>query len=161
MTFEFEVVINAPVATLFAFHQSSLNLALLMSGWKPFRLLSHSGTVEVGQRVWVEERVGVLPVVMCFQYTRCDPPIRFAETLVHGPFTRFDHAHRFEPQGSATCMTDVLDVELPWWFGGRPVLRRLFASRLRAMFQYRHETLQRLSRQGTIAKRAVCPESGA
>lgn len=160
MTFKFAAVIDAPAEALFAFHRSPANLSLLMSGWKPFRLLSHSGSIEVGQRVWVEENIGILPIVMCFQQTLCDPPVRFAETLVHGPFLRFDHEHRFEPSGGSTCMTDVLDVELPWWLGGGQAMRRLVAPRLRMLFQYRQETLQRLARQGRIAGHAVQADPG-
>jgi ligand-binding SRPBCC domain-containing protein len=82
-------------------------------------------------------------MVIGFRHTLHDPPHRFGEDLIHGPFSRFSHVHSFEEAGGATVMRDALDVELPWHLGGERVMRWWVAPELQRLFQFRHQALQR------------------
>lgn len=47
---------------------------------------------------------------------RVRAPRRFVDEMVRGPFTRFHHAHHFEPHGDAIRMTDLVEFQMPGWF---------------------------------------------
>jgi ligand-binding SRPBCC domain-containing protein len=70
-----------------------------------------------------------------------EPPRRFVDEQVCGPFRWFRHEHRFEPTAGGTLMTDVWAHELGWGPLGRAVdvlvvrrlVRRLLADRAAAL----------------------------
>lgn len=68
----------------------------------------------------------------------CDPPFRFLEVQVRGPFARWEHRHRFLAIGeTTTLMEDRLVYRLPGGLLGR-VVHVLVARRLmRAAWAYR------------------------
>jgi ligand-binding SRPBCC domain-containing protein len=73
-----------------------------------------------------------------------DPPYRFVDEQVRGPFRRFRHDHVFESAGAATRMTDTWTHELPWGVLGRLVDRLLVARTVRALLAERAAALARL-----------------
>jgi len=42
-----------------------------------------------------------------------DPPHRFIDEQVHGPFHRFRHEHRFEEADHGTTMIDAISFDAP------------------------------------------------
>jgi ligand-binding SRPBCC domain-containing protein len=100
----FEQTIPLPRRTVFGFFQNPACLAVLHEGWSRFRLLKHETQICVGCETWVEVTIaGFVPVVLGFRHTLFEPPLRFAEELIHGPFSKFHHVHEFEEQG-AGCL---------------------------------------------------------
>src|SRR5947209_14163358 len=45
--------------------------------------------------------------------TEFDPPHRFVDDMVRGPFKRLRHVHEFSVSGSATVMRDLFDYTSP------------------------------------------------
>lgn len=67
-----------------------------------------SGLISAGQEVtWEARHLGVL-WRMTSRITEFDPPRRFVDEMVRGPFSSFRHEHLFEAGGSGTRMTDVV-----------------------------------------------------
>jgi ligand-binding SRPBCC domain-containing protein len=83
---------------------------------------------------------------MTFEHFLYEPPRRFAERLVRGPFRQFEHVHEFMPAGSRTILRDSLEVSLPWYLGGGLTMKLLVAPKLRRFFAYRHAELEQLLR---------------
>ena len=79
-----------------------------------------------------------------FEHDVHDPPRRFGERLVGGPFRRMTHVHEFEPREGGTLIRDRLEIALPWWMGGVPAERLVAAPRIRALFAARQEALERI-----------------
>lgn len=72
------------VIPFLAFTPTLQNIAVLHKPDSGVRLLHHSGNVRPGSRSWVEVRVAaVLPVVLGFEHTRCEPPNLFVDQLIH------------------------------------------------------------------------------
>ena len=143
MGLRFEHVIDAPLERVFAFHANPANLAVLHGSTGTFRLLHHDGVLHAGGTVWFEQKVtAFLPVVLGFRHVVYEPPRRFADELVHGPFVRFVHVHEFEARADGTLVRDRLDVVVPWQYGGRLALRLVVAPRIRAAFAARHGALR-------------------
>ncbi len=121
-----------------------------MAGWPAFRLLGHDGPVREGGVLRIQERVGILPVVMFFRHTLCDPPHRFRDELIHGPFDHFVHTHEFLAAPAGALWRETIELSLPLVFGGAPVLRRLIAPRIRLALEFRGRALARLARDGSL-----------
>ena len=145
MELRFEHLVEAPIEAVFAFHENPANLALLLEEWDAFRLIHHDGHIHVGSTTWFE--VGVarfLPVVLGFVHTVYEPPHRFAEELIHGPFRRFVHIHEFAGSANGTVVRDLLNVSLPWWYGGESAMNVWLRSALERVFDTRGRALARI-----------------
>ena len=151
MRFHFEQAIELARTTLFAFHENPANLETLHRGWSNFRLIRHDGGIRQGNRTWVEVTMaGILPVVLGFEHTLYEPPRRFGEELIHGPFRKLSHVHEFEEVNSTTIVRDFLDVELPWIYGGEAAMTRLVAPILNRIFKQRGASLANLAKNNAI-----------
>lgn len=158
MKLKFEQVIELPKEVLFAFHEDPGHLALLHQGWATFRMIRHDGGLAQGSRTWFETTIaGIVPVVLGFEHTIYEPPNRFGECLIHGPFRRFDHIHEFYDVDKGTVVCDCMEVELPWYYGGEIVMRFFVTPLLRIAFLKRGNALLKLARAGIIAERAGRP----
>jgi ligand-binding SRPBCC domain-containing protein len=141
MRLRFEKSIPVPRTVLAAFHEDPANLAVLHHGWSRFRLLCHEGT-RVGCRTWFEITVaGILPVALGFEHTHYEPPGHYSEKLIHGPFREFIHTHQFEEKQGGVVVCDVLEISLPWYYGGEALTRVLLAPLFEDIFHRRHEAL--------------------
>jgi uncharacterized protein len=98
----------------------------------------------LGAGARVRLRAGVLRLEAV--HRACEPPRMFQDELVRGPFRRWVHTHRFEPESRdgkpGTLMTDEVEWSLPFapvshWLAGWAVKRRL-----KQMFKHRHKVLQ-------------------
>jgi len=157
MKFRFEQVIESSREGVFAFHADPSNLAVLFAGRPAFRLLHHDGGIRPGCVTWIEETVaGCAPVVMGFRHTIYEPPDRFGEELIHGPYERFVHIHEFEERTeAATLVRDRLDVSLPWQYGGEAAIRWIVAPMIRSTFGFRQRALRKLAAAGDLMKQAA------
>jgi len=150
--FLFETTVPAPREAVFAFHADPANLDVLMAGWPGYRLLGHDGSVRPGSTTWVRQRVAlVLTFRLGLRHHLYEPPRRFAESRVHGPFARFDHVHEFEESGGGTLVRDRLDLRLSPFLGGEVATRWLVAPMVRRMWAHRHRALHGVVARGAIA----------
>jgi ligand-binding SRPBCC domain-containing protein len=151
MKFCFENRVPSPREAVFAFHQNPARLELLHAGWSETRVLAHAGNIHLGAETWIETTISnFLPLVLGFRHTLFEPPFRFGEEEIHGPFSRFAHEHQFESLGSSTIVRDLLTISLPWYYGGEFVMKWLVAPGIRRMFQNRAHALSRLIADGTL-----------
>jgi ligand-binding SRPBCC domain-containing protein len=151
MHFRFEQMIELPRASVFAFHEDPEHLVLLHRGWAAFRMIHHDGRLHQGSRTWFETTIaGMLPVAMGFEHVIYEPPHRFGEQLIHGPFSKFTHLHEFDEVSAGTMVRDLLEVELPWHYGGEWAMQLFIAPMLQRAFKLRGNALLKLSQSGGI-----------
>jgi ligand-binding SRPBCC domain-containing protein len=156
MCFRFETIIPVFRETVFAFHENPEHLELLHTGWSKIRLLSHERKVVIGAETWIEMTLaGCLPMVFGFRHTLFEPPVRFGEQAIHGPFTLFKHIHEFEELPGGTLVRDLIEVRLPWQYGAETIVARVVAPCITRMFHKRSRALGRLAREGTITRSAA------
>lgn len=78
-----------------------------------------SGLIGDGQEVsWEARHLGRM-WRMTSRITAFEPPHRFVDEMVRGPFRSFRHEHRFEPHGPGTRMTDVVAFRMGLGLAGR------------------------------------------
>jgi ligand-binding SRPBCC domain-containing protein len=133
-------VIEAPVESVFAFHEREDALPLLTPPFPPVRLVARSGGIEKGARV--ELRVmGARWVALHTAYERNR---LFVDEQTEGPFAKWVHRHEFEDLGGKTRLTDRVEYELP----GGGLVNALFGwaalPGLHQMFGHRHKVTKRL-----------------
>jgi len=81
---------------------------------------------------------------MTSRITEFDPPHRFVDEMVRGPFTTFRHEHLFEPMAAGTRMTDVIDFTIPLGILVNPVAGWY----LRRLMRIRNETIRMNAEDG-------------
>ncbi len=134
-TFVRNVVINAPIERVFAFHERPDALERLSPPFPPLTVIQRTGGISTGAKVHI--RIGFIDWHAV--HTAFDPPRLFVDEQERGPFRKWIHRHEFEDLGDGrTRLTDRLEFELP----GGALLNRLLAPFVRLglgqMFSYRH-----------------------
>ena len=148
LSFERTFPIAAP--DLFAFHENPDNLAVLLRGWPTFQMISNDGHIRVGSTTRVRERLGPIWIPMTFEHFVYEPPCRFGERQVAGPFRKMEHVHEFESAGARTIARDLIDVTLPWYLGGDLAVRLFVVPKFRRFFAFRHAAIDRLLAAGRL-----------
>ena len=77
------------------------------------------------------------------EITDWDPPLRFVDRQLSGPYRHWLHAHRFTAERQGTRMVDRVDYVLPLGHLGL-LARPLVARELRRIFDYRESSIQRI-----------------
>jgi len=129
------VDIDAPVETVFGFHERDDALKLLTPSFPPVKLISKTPGIGVGARVVL--RVVVFRWVAA--HTVFERNRLFVDEQIEGPMARWVHRHEFEDLGGdRTRLTDRIEFQLP----GGVLINRLLAwttrPGLRRMFAHRH-----------------------
>ncbi len=144
MKLHFEHRVAAPREEVFHFHEDPSNLAVLLAGWRTFRLIDHRGSILPGSVTAISEHLLGIPFRMEFEHDLHEPPVRFGEHQTQGPFERFVHVHEFLSAEGGTLVRDSLEVRLRSALGGELVTRALVAPRMRRFFRCRHRALDRI-----------------
>jgi ligand-binding SRPBCC domain-containing protein len=138
-TFVKSVVVNAPIETVFAFHERPDALQLLSPAFPPIRVIRKAGGIEPGSTV----EIAIGPLTWVALHTQFDRNRLFEDTQVSGPFAQWIHRHEFEALGSATRLTDRIEYRLP----GGVLVNSLFGwaveLALGQMFRHRHLVTKR------------------
>jgi uncharacterized protein (TIGR01777 family) len=128
MALTYSSVVDAPLDTVFAWHEQPGAIARLTPPWQPVRVVREAERLSDGQAV-----LG-LPFGLRWvaRHTRYDPPHRFVDELASVPLRwalSWRHTHDFLPEGDGrTRVVDRVETPVP------EVL-------LRSMFAYRHRQL--------------------
>ncbi|MBO0847583.1 MAG: SRPBCC family protein [Nocardioides sp.] len=100
-----------------------------------------SGVLGLGETVTWHARHFGIPFRMTSRITELEPPTRFVDEQVSGPFRRWWHEHRFEPVADGTLMTDVVEFESPARAIGRIVNRVVLTRYLTMLLRQRNDWL--------------------
>lgn len=127
----------------FAFFSDAHNLERITPGFLEFRVLTPA-PIELREGVVIDYalRVRGVPLRWRSEITVWDPPHRFVDRQVRGPYRRWVHEHRFVSlEGGGTLVEDRVEYAVP---GGR-LVHALFVKRdVQAIFAYRTAVLQEI-----------------
>ena len=76
--------------------------------------------------------------------TEYDPPHRFRDVQLIGPYRRWDHRHRFRAENGGTTVEDTVEYEIPLGPLGAIVHRLVVRRQLEAIFDYRRARVEAL-----------------
>lgn len=142
--------VDVPVEQAFAFYGDALNLEPLTPPWLHFAVTT-PGELNFRPGTLLDYRLRLhgVPIRWRTRIEAWEPPKRFVDTQVRGPYALWEHTHRFEPDGDAgTLIHDHVRYEIPLGPLGE-LAHRLFVRRdLERIFDYRSAAVsQRLSRR--------------
>lgn len=140
-----ECVIKKPRAELFSFFSEAGNLQLLTPSWLDFKILI-SVPITMSQGTIIDYRLKLMgiPFKWRTEITVWDPPFRFVDMQVKGPYLAWIHEHRFEEKGGHTLMTDRVEYRIPGLIVGDILHILLIKQRLKRIFAYRQQVIQRI-----------------
>jgi ligand-binding SRPBCC domain-containing protein len=141
-TLHSELWLPRPIAEIFAFFAEAGNLEELTPPFLKFEVVTPAPIVlRPGALIDYRIRVHGLPIRWRTEIVEWDPPRRFVDVQLKGPYTLWHHTHSFEERdGGTLCLDDVRYRP----FGGA-LINALFVRRdVDRIFQFRRERLLEL-----------------
>jgi len=126
---------------LFPFFADAGNLQDLTPAWMHFRIETPRPiAMHPGALIDYRLKVRGIPLRWRTEITTWEPPVRFVDRQVRGPFRQWIHEHRFEPRDGGTLTTDRVRYSVPGgalinWLLVRHDVARIFAFRTAALRQ--------------------------
>ncbi|MGY8768859.1 MAG: TIGR01777 family oxidoreductase [Pirellulales bacterium] len=141
-TLVFRSEVPVSVENLFQWHQSPGALARLMPPWENARLISSDGSIQPGSSTTLQIKIGPIRLNWVAQHTKFSLNQHFQDIQVSGPFSFWQHDHRFEPSGeNLSFLEDQIEYRLPGGFLGGFITGQSVSRKIERMFRYRHETM--------------------
>lgn len=134
-----EVLLPCPREKVFPFFADAHNLELLTPKWLRFRVLSSGIEIREGSLIDYRLRLRGIPIRWQSEIMVWEPPYRFVDRQLRGPYRTWIHEHRFEEEGGKTKVIDDVRYDHP---GGRWVNRFLVKRDLDKIFSYRKAKLK-------------------
>lgn len=151
-TFTHRSRIPAPAEAVFRWHARPGAFERLVPPWQPVELVERSGGIENGARVVLRLRLGPFSRTWVAEHLDYEADRQFRDRQVRGPFARWEHTHRVEPDGDAACyLEDRIDYALPFGPLGAVCGGALTRRSLDRLFTYRHT----MTRQDMLAHTAT------
>ena len=130
-------------AKVFEFFSDAANLGRITPPEIGFEMRT-VGKIEMraGTLIDYTIRLHRIPIRWRTEITRWEPPHRFVDVQLRGPYALWVHTHRFREEGDETVIEDDVRYALPFGAPGRighPLVRRQLAR----IFAYRQEAVER------------------
>lgn len=126
-------------AALFPFFADAFNLERITPPFLRFRVVTPTPIeMRVGTRIDYRLRVRGIPLRWRTEITAWEPPLRFVDEQIRGPYRTWIHEHRFEAIEGGTRMIDTVQYAAP---GGRPVELLLVDRDVAEIFEFRRRAL--------------------
>jgi ligand-binding SRPBCC domain-containing protein len=128
-------------AEVFAFFADSSHLLLITP--PAFRLCLVGGPTTLSTGAVLDMRLQWLGVPIRWRafIREWDPPYRFVDVQVNGPYARWEHRHRLLEEGDGTWVEDRVTYRLPAGLLGHAAHALLVRRQLRAAWAYRRDRL--------------------
>jgi hypothetical protein len=135
--------VEVPVERAFAFYGDALNLEPLTPPWLHFEVTT-PGAIEMREGALLDYKLKLhgVPISWRTKIETWEPPTRFVDIQVRGPYSLWEHTHVFEAAGEgATVIHDRVRYRIPFgpigaiaeWLFVRRDLRRIFDFRADAV----------------------------
>ena len=131
---------------VFAFFGDAHNLEAITPPWLGFAVLTPR-PIDMRPGALIEYRLRLhgIPLRWRTRIAVWDPPRRFVDVQIDGPYRLWHHTHDFEPDGAGgTLMRDTVRYGLPLGAAGRLAHRLLVRRDLEAIFDFRRDAIPAL-----------------
>ena len=124
---------------VFAFFSDARNLEAITPTWLGFHVVTPE-PIEMGPGALIEYRLRLhrLPIRWLTRITAWDPPRRFIDVQLRGPYRVWHHTHDFSAaQGGGTVMRDTVRYSVPFDSVAHPLVERDLAR----IFEFRRDAI--------------------
>jgi len=138
-TFESELWLPRPVTEVFPFFADARNLQAITPDWLNFEVLT-PGPIEIkaGALIDYKLRVRGLPLRWRTHIKAWEPPHRFVDEQLRGPYRQWIHEHTFVEKDGGTPARDVVRYAV---LGGALVDRIFVRRDVERIFEFRRMKL--------------------
>ena len=141
---ERRVWLGRPRPDVFAFFADPANLARLTPPSLRVRLTTPGAVMAAGAVLDYELRWLGIPLRWRAFVREYDPPYRFLDVQLRGPYARWEHRHRFLEKDGGTVVEDRVVYRLPLGPAGKALHAVLVGRQLGAAWEYRTRRLGEL-----------------
>jgi ligand-binding SRPBCC domain-containing protein len=132
-------------AELFPFFADARNLEAITPPLLRFRVITPEPIeMRVGTLIQYRLRLHGVPISWLTSIQAWDPPHRFVDVQVRGPYALWHHTHTFQPAPEGTLMRDTVRYAIGFGPLGDLAHRVLVQRDLNAIFDHRAATVPRL-----------------
>lgn len=143
LTFTQDVRRNLP--EVFAFFSQAENLETLTPDWLRFKILDVTPTpIRRGTLIRYHLRVHGIPLRWTSEIVEWEPPHRFVDLQLRGPYKLWRHEHRFEAIDGGTRITDTVNLALPLSVIGDLAFKMMVRSDVEKIFAFRRDKIEML-----------------
>jgi ligand-binding SRPBCC domain-containing protein len=143
--------LDLPPERAFEFFAQALNLEAITPPWLRFRVVTPA-PIEMRAGALIEYRLTLrgLPVRWRTRIEAWEPPLRFVDVQLRGPYRLWEHTHTFEAAGAdAVVIGDRVRYALPLGPLGRLAHAAFVRRDLERIFDYREQVVaERLAFNG-------------
>ena len=140
-----EMLVDLPIETVFSVFANPMQLERLTPPWLNFTVLTPQ-PIEIRQGLLLDYRLYLhhVPINWRTEIAVWEPPFRFVDQQLRGPYYRWYHEHTFiEIDGKTWVKDDVHYIPR----GGRLVHHWLVRPDLENIFRFRHQALINIFRE--------------
>jgi len=141
-TFRDEIWLPRPRTEVFPFFADARNLAVITPPWVRFETLTPT-PIDMRPGALIDYRIRLhgFPMRWRTEIETWEPPFRFTDRQLRGPYRLWHHTHTFEERDGGTLCRD--EVRYAVW-GGALVERFFVRGDIRRIFAFRRDKLTEL-----------------
>ena len=146
--FRSELLLPRPIEEVFAFFSNPANLDSITPPWLNFRMIT-PGLIAMREGAVLDYKLRVrgFPIRWRSKITAWEPPHRFVDEQIRGPYRLWNHEHKFEARNEGTLVVDHVHYAVPF---DRLLRKLVVGPDVERIFAYRTECL--LRRFGTVSE---------
>lgn len=130
------------VEEAFSFYGDPANLERITPPWLRFRVLDpRPASLSAGARLEYSLVLHRFPVRWITEIRSWEPPHRFVDFQVKGPYALWEHTHTFEPVDGGTLIADQVRYAIPYGPLGALAHVAFVRRDLRRIFDYRRDAV--------------------
>lgn len=137
--------VELPIERAFDFYGDAGNLERITPPWLDFEITTPK-PIEMGAGTLLDYRLRLhrVPIRWRTKIEIWEPPRRFVDVQVKGPYSLWEHTHEFAEDGpEATIIVDRIRYSIPFGPLGELADRLLVRRDLRQIFDYRRDAVAR------------------
>ncbi len=140
--YESELWLPRPRPEVFEFFSDAANLEALTPPWLNFHIVTPLRiAMAAGTLIDYRLRIRGLPAKWRTRISVWEPPFRFVDEQLRGPYRRWHHEHTFEERDGGTLCRDRVEYDM---IGGRLVNWLIVSRDVETIFAYRRRKLEEL-----------------
>jgi ligand-binding SRPBCC domain-containing protein len=143
--FRAEQFVPRPIAEVFDFFSKAENLEKLTPAWLHFHIQSvEPAPIRQGTLIKYSLRWRVFPIRWTTEIVDWEPPHRFVDLQLKGPYKLWHHEHRFVAEVNGTRILDEVQYLLPFGVLGSIAHSLKVKKDVATIFEYRKAAVERL-----------------
>ena len=137
-----EQYLDLPIEKVLSFFSEAKNLERITPDFLNFKIKSMStSTIEKNSKITYQLKLHGFPIHWLTDIAVWNPPYRFVDNQLKGPYSLWYHEHRFETLGKGTLMKDWVRYQLPLGVLGSWVAGSKVKADVASIFNYRRKVL--------------------